>query len=356
MELFKLILLLSVSSAFVAFAIPTLIKIADKGKFFDMPDDVRKVHTTEIPNLGGIAIYLGFLFACLIFLKATAIEYSNFLLGGTMIIFALGVRDDLVGLNAYKKMVLQLLAATLVVVFGEVRITSFYGLFGVTDLHLWFSLPFSIFVVLVITNAINLIDGIDGLAASIGIIIALGLGIIFYDMNQTGWSRIAFALTGTLVGFLFYNFHPAKIFMGDTGAYLIGFILSILIIQFIELNKFDSDFNPVPYIKSSPAVGIGFMFIPLFDTLRAFMLRIRQGKSPFYADRQHLHHFLLDLGWSHAKISIGMACINVIIMGLCLLLQDIGSFWLITSLGIMGVVLHFGIGAFYKRRSGTNGA
>lgn len=343
MEITKLLLLLASTFGFTWFAVPTLIKISNDGKFFDQPDHIRKVHENAKPNLGGIAIFLSFLFGCILFLKATAIEYSNFLLASSMIIFSMGVRDDFIGLNAYKKLALQILACSLVVVFAEVRITSFYGLFNIMELPVWVSIPFSIFVMLVITNAMNLIDGIDGLAACLGIVISLSFGILFFDMNQLGWSRISFALCGALIGFLPFNFEPSKIFMGDTGAYIIGFILAILCIQFIELNKFDSIQNPMPFIKSSPAVGIGFLFIPLFDTLRAFIIRISQGKSPLFADRQHLHHFLLDLGWSHAYISLFMAFASLLVIILCLVFQNIGSFWLISSLLILGLLLHLSI-------------
>jgi len=219
--------------------LPTLIKISTDGNFFDKPDHIRKVHTSAKPNIGGIAIFLSFLFGCILFLKATAIEYSNFLLGATMIIFSMGVRDDFLGLNAYKKMILQVLAAVLVVVFAEVRNTSFYGLLGVFELNYLISVPFSVFVIIVITNAFNLIDGIDALATSI---------------------------------------------------------------------------------------GIGFLFVPLFDTLRAFILRISQGKSPLFADRQHIHHFFLDRGWSHTKIALLMSGMSLFFIGLCLVLQGIGSF------------------------------
>lgn len=340
MELLKIFLLLFTSFSFVWFAIPTLIKVAHNGSFFDSPDHSRKVHVNNTPNLGGVAIFLGFLFGCILFLKATAIEYSNFLLGASMVIFAMGIRDDMLGLNAYAKIGLQLIAALLVVVFAEVRMDSFYGLFGITDLPLYVAIPFSIFTIIVITNAINLIDGIDGLATSIGIVITLGYGIIFYNMNEAGWSRISFALCGALIGFIKFNFAPARIFMGDTGAYIIGFILSILTIQFIELNRFDSLTNPEPFIKSSPAVGIGFMFVPLFDTLRAFILRIFQGKSPFFADRQHLHHFLLDKNWNHKQISIFMASLSLFFIIFCLMLQDIGSFELIGILIVIGLIAH----------------
>lgn len=349
MELTKLLLLLVSTFGFTWFAVPTLIKISTSGNFFDHPDHIRKVHSNAKPNIGGIAIFLSFLFGCILFLKATAIEYSNFLLGASMIIFSMGVRDDFIGLTAYKKLGLQILASVLVVVLAEVRITSFYGLFNVTDLPYWVSVPFSVFVMLVITNAINLIDGIDGLATCIGIVVTLSMGILFYDMQQLGWARISFALCGALLGFLPFNFEPAKIFMGDTGAYIIGFIISILVIQFIELNRFDSIFNPNPFIKSAPAVGIGFVFIPLFDTLRAFILRIYQGHSPLYADRQHIHHFLLDHGWTHAQITLFLSFSALFIVILCLFFQWIGSFWLIGSLLALGLILHW-IMYFFKAK------
>lgn len=353
MELTKLLLLLASTFGFAWFALPTLIKISTAGNFFDKPDHIRKVHEVAKPNIGGIAIFLSFLFGCILFLKATAIEYSNFLLGATMIIFSMGVRDDFVGLNAYKKMALQVIAAVLVVVFAEVRISSFYGLFGVFELSYWVSVPFSVFVMIVVTNAFNLIDGIDGLAACIGIVITLTFGILFYEMNQPGWSRIALALCGALLGFIPYNFEPSKIFMGDTGAYIIGFIIAILTIQFIEFNKFASITNPDPFIKSSPAVGIGFLFVPLFDTLRAFILRISQGKSPLFADRQHIHHFLLDRGWSHARIALFMAGASLFFIGMCLVLQNIGSFYLISLMVLVGICLHLFI-TFSRKKMKIN--
>lgn len=340
MEPVKLALLVCTTFVFVWFAIPTLIKVAYTGNFFDKPDHDRKVHDKSIPNIGGLAIFFGFLFGCVFFLKATAIEYSNFLLGSSMIIFSMGIRDDMLGLNAYAKIGLQLIASLLVVYFANVRIDSFFGLFGIELLPIYISIPFSVFTIIVITNSINLIDGIDGLAAGMGIVITAVYGVMFYDMQQLGWSRIAFALCGSLLGFIRFNFYPARIFMGDTGAYIIGFILAILTIQFIELNRFDSIHNPEPYVKSAPAVGIGFLFIPLFDTLRAFSIRIFKGNSPFFADRQHIHHFLLDRNWSHAQISLFLPAIALFFIVLCLLLQNIGSFLLISILVLVGICFH----------------
>ena len=341
MEALKLLLLTLTSFSFGWFAIPTLIKVAHNGNFFDSPDHIRKVHVTNVPNLGGIAIFLGFLFACILFLKATAIEYGNFLLGGSMIIFSMGIRDDMLGLNAYAKIALQLIAAFLVVYFGRVQIDSLFGLFGVFDLPMWVSIIFSIFIIIVITNAINLIDGVDGLAGGIGIVITAAYGLLFFEMNELGWARIAFALCGALLGFIRFNISPAKIFMGDTGAYIIGFILAILTIQFIELNKFNSFHNNNPFVKSSPAVGIGFVFVPLFDTLRVFMIRISKGLSPLFADRRHMHHFLLDRGWNHRQVSSFLAGLSLFFIVFCLALQRIGSFYLIATLILIGIGIHF---------------
>lgn len=349
MELFKLFLLVFTSFSFVWFAIPTLIKVAHNGNFFDSPDHIRKIHANNTPNIGGVAIFFGFLFTCILFLKATAIEYSNFLLGACMIIFSIGIRDDMLGLNAYIKIGLQLIAAFLVVYFGNVHIDSFFGLFGIFDLPFFVSILFSIFIIIVITNSINLIDGVDGLAGSIGIVITGAYGILFFEMDQLGWSRIAFALCGALLGFIRFNISPAKIFMGDTGAYIIGFILAILTIQFIELNKFDSVLNSDPFVKSSPAVGIGFMFVPLFDTLRVFIIRISNGISPFFADRRHMHHFLLDRGWKHRQVSFFLAGMSLFFIILCLVFQNIGSFYLIGSLILVGVGIHFFMKIFQKK-------
>lgn len=341
MESFKLFLLVLTSFSFVWFAIPTLIKVAHNGNFFDSPDHIRKIHNNDTPNLGGVAIFFGFLFSCILFLKATAIEYSNFLLGASMIIFSMGIRDDMLGLNAYAKIGLQLIAAFLVVYFGNVHIDSFFGLFGIFELPEIVSILFSLFIIIVITNSINLIDGIDGLAGSIGIVITAAYGLLFFEMNQPGWSRIAFALCGSLLGFIRFNYSPAKIFMGDTGAYIIGFILAILTIQFIELNKFDTLTNSNPFVKSAPAVGIGFVFVPLFDTLRVFIIRISNGLSPFYADRRHMHHFLIDRAWSHRQISLFLSGMSLFFIVFCFVFQSIGSFYLIGTLILIGIGIHF---------------
>ncbi len=349
MELFKIALIVCTAFTFVYFSIPTLIRIAESGNFTDSPDQDRKKHTRQVPLLGGIAIFSGFLFACILFLKITTLADSNFLLAASLILFVLGIRDDLIGLSAIKKILAQLIAAAIVVILADVRMSSFYGLFGIFDIPYFVSIPFSIFTILVITNAFNLIDGIDGLAAGMGIFVCLFFGTTFFLMQEQGWSRISFALTGAIAGFLFFNWSPAKIFMGDTGAYVIGFIIAVLSIQFIELNKFDG--LNIPFIRSVPAVCISVLYYPLLDTLRAFVIRASLKHSPMYADRNHIHYALADKNWSHKQITSFILITNSIIaLAFLLLAQNgIGSTELLIALFVLSGLINWRLFVYHKK-------
>lgn len=351
MEIFRIFILLIISFFGVYIAIPYIIRIALSGGFIDLPDGLRKVHGEKIPNLGGIGIFTGFLFACILFLKNTTLPYSHFLLAASFILFLTGVVDDLVGLTPYKKVLVQIVAAFIVVYFSHVQLTSFYGLFGVFNIPSLLGIPFSILTIIVITNAFNLIDGVDGLAASIGTMVCITFGVIFFMMDEVGWSRVSFALAGALLGFLKYNFSPAKIFMGDTGAYLIGFIVSVITLKFIELNKFDGVFNPDPFVRSAPAVAIGILVIPLFDTLRVFVIRALKGGSPFSGDRNHLHHVLLRIGLNHTQITVFFILINVFFIVSCLFLQDIGSTELMLLILLIASLMNFILYLYARKKS-----
>jgi len=194
----------------------------------------------------------------------------------------------------------------------------------------------SIFTIIVIINAINLIDGINGLSGSVGIVISVAFGWWFYSINAIELAIIAFALAGALVAFLKFNITPAKIFMGDTGALLIGLVCSILAIKFIELNK--TLVHPMA-IKSVPAVAVGVMIIPLFDTLRVFTIRIMHRKSPFHPDRNHIHHLLLDLHLSHMQATFVLVAVNLLFILLAYKLQHIGSLPLLLLMLALAIAL-----------------
>jgi len=187
-----------------------------------------------------------------------------------------------------------------------------------------------------IINAFNLIDGINGLAASIGVLTAAAFGVWFYESGRGDFAVLSAALSGALVAFLYYNLTPARIFMGDTGSLLIGLTLSILSISFIESNRvWQADWS----IQSVPAVAVGVLIIPLFDTLRVFTLRLLRGKSPFSPDKTHIHHLLLETGLSHTQSTFLLVLVNLVFIGIAYGLQGIGTLYLLLILLILAVLL-----------------
>lgn len=232
------------SFAITYLAVPSIILVAREKNLFDEPN-ARTSHHFKIPTLGGLAIFAGIIFSVTFWTDFTQCWKLQYLLSAISVISFIGLKDDIIGLPPFKKAVGQLVAASILVVWGNIRITGFYGIFGIYDLPEIISILFSIFTIFIIINSINLIDGIDGLASTLGIIYSLTLGVYFImlkDFNQE--AIVAFSLVGTLLAFLRYNSSPAKIFMGDTGSMMVGLIIAFLVVEFIELNKF-------PYLSFS---------------------------------------------------------------------------------------------------------
>lgn len=302
-------------------AIPAIINIARVKGLMDEPGE-RRSHSSSVPTLGGIGIFAGLIFSVTFWTPFVVFNELQYILCALIVIFLIGAKDDILPLSPAKKFLGEILAATILVFRANVKLTSLYGVFGIYDLPIWASLSLSIFTIIVIINAINLIDGINGLSGSVGIVISVAFGWWFYNIDAIELAITAFALAGALVAFLKYNISPAKIFMGDTGALLIGLVCSILAIKFIELNK--SLIHPMA-IQSVPAVAIGVMIIPLFDTLRVFTIRILNRKSPFHPDRNHIHHLLLDLDLSHMQATVVLVIVNLFFILLVYKLQHIGS-------------------------------
>lgn len=316
----NIILAFLTSLVAVIFAIPSVITVAKKKGLYDTPDH-RKLHINKIPRLGGLAIIAGFSIAvCIWGVPMEMTSRLQYMQAALIILFFSGLKDDIVGMSPIKKLSGQLLATALVVIGEDIRVTSFYGLFGVDAIPVWLSYALSIFTIVVITNAFNLIDGIDGLAGGIGFIISVTFGLWFNFIDQVGWSIMSFALSGALLGFLVFNFNPAKIFMGDAGSLCTGFLLAILAIKFIEFN------NPAVQnyykISTAPVIAIAILILPLFDTIRVFTIRALKRKSPFSADRNHLHHLLLNTGLGHKEVSLLLYIVNIVFVLIAFLMKD----------------------------------
>ena len=237
------------------------------------------------------------------------------------IMFITGLRDDILALNPVRKLIGQFLPVVVLVVFGNVSLNSFYGTFDALVFPTWVGWVITIFTIIILTNAYNLIDGLDGLAGSIGLVILLFFGCWFFIAGYPYFSIIAFAFSGSIVAFLIFNWQPSKIFMGDTGALAIGLVLSYLSIHFINLN-YNLPENHPAHFQASIGTAVCALIIPIFDTLRVIILRLRKFQSPFHADKNHLHHQFLNLGFSHSKASLILGGLNIAFIILAWILRN----------------------------------
>lgn len=291
-------------------SIPSIIRLAEIKHLFDEPDS-RKLHVVNTPTLGGVAIFAAFIFSLTLCSNQNDIVELQYIICSVILLFFMGIKDDLFNLVAIKKLFGQLLASFIIVHWAGIRLTTFYGLFGIWNLDLIPSYGLSIFTIVVITNSFNLIDGIDGLAASIGIVSSTLFGFWFFNSNVTQFAILASCMSGALLGFLYYNRSPAKIFMGDTGSLIVGVVLAILAIKFIEMNRVLDRYHPNK-VLAVPVITLAILVIPLFDTLRVFTIRILQGKSPLAADRNHIHHLLQYLRFSHTQTTLLLVGFNLV--------------------------------------------
>lgn len=300
-----------IAFAVAALCTPLAAKFAMKIGAVDIPKDERRVHNKPMPRLGGLAIFIGFITSLsltaffsqgiLSINKETPMQLLGILIG-SIIIVLVGAIDDTKNLKAWIKLVFQILAAFVVIYTGtriEI-ITNPFSDVGVTSLSLYISIPLTVFWIVGVTNAINLIDGLDGLAAGICSIASISLLFISVSQGQPFASVLTAAIAGSTLGFLPYNFNPAKIFMGDTGATFLGFMLAAVSIQG-TLKAYTTVAIAVPFLV---------LGLPIFDTLFAIIRRMVNGKSIMQADRGHIHHRLLDMGLSQKQSVVVMYTIS----------------------------------------------
>lgn len=314
--------------------IPSIIKIAEIKHLFDTEHE-RKSHTGVIPTLGGVGIFGGFMIGFSLFARFNTINdrgvnQMKYIIAALCFTFMMGVKDDIVELVANKKFIGQIFAACIIVILGDIRLTSLYGLFGISYIDYAPSVILSVTTIIFIINAFNIIDGINLLAGSICILMSAAFGSWFFFYGFYDYAVLAAAMSGAVFAFLRYNYTPAKIFMGDSGSLSIGLLAGVLAIQFIEMNELvlQSGKSGHLHITASPSMAIAILIIPLYDTLRAFTLRILNRKSPFLADRNHIHHRLIDIGFSHVQATAILIGVNLLFIVLAYLLQSWGNLYL----------------------------
>ena len=338
MELLLIISALFLGFILVLLSIPPILRVARAKKLYE-PFNERKIHSRNIPSLGGIAIFFGLVLSTIIASDGYSFDGLKYIIASVILIFFIGLKDDLLMISIRKKLIVQIFAAIMLITLGNVNITHFHGILGINEINYVTSLFLSIFVMLVIINAFNLIDGIDGLASGLAMLAATVFVVWFYLAGHVQFSIMSFALIGSLMGFFLYNVfgHKNKLFMGDSGSLVIGLILSTLVIKFNEFNIVKT----VPFaIEASPAVSFAVIIVPLMDTLRVMTIRIMQKRSPFLADNNHIHHRLLALVPNHFKVTVIIITVNSFLIGIALLFNNISfnvslQFLIIFLLGIL---------------------
>ena len=288
--------------------IPIIIKYSLKYNLVDEPDE-RKIHKISTPRFGGIAIF----FAASILTTVLAISYDNTLMLQLLtmffMVFILGIIDDKQNLRASLKFIVQLIIATIIVAMG-IRIDSLHGLMGIGKLPLVIEYPLNVFIIVGLTNAFNLIDGIDGLAGGLTLINSLIFSYLFFSIGMPLLAIFSISMAGASLGFLFFNFKGAKIFMGDGGSLFIGLSMAVLSIVFIKYMPKEQTYIEMRNIS----IVFSLMLVPAYDTLRVFSERIILGKSPFHPDKTHIHHLLIKSGFNQTKAVLILYFINIFLV------------------------------------------
>ncbi|MGQ1783916.1 MULTISPECIES: glycosyltransferase family 4 protein [unclassified Saccharicrinis] len=334
----------------VFLSIPTILRVAESKNLYDEPNK-RTVHKIKIPTLGGLAIFLSFLFTYSLFSDWFSFTQIPFLIPALLIIFSIGIKDDIMITAPMVKLFGQILAAFIIIGWGDLRITSFHGLLGLEPNYLA-SFTITLLLFVFILNGFNLIDGVDGLASITGIISMSAFSIWFYINGNYHIPVFSAALIGALLAFSYYNVFSKqqKIFMGDTGSLLLGFLLAVVAIKFAEFNVPSNAGNLKYSMDSAPAVVLGILIVPVIDTLRVFIFRISKGNSPFAADKNHIHHRMLTLGFTHLQTSLIIGLVNIGFVLLAFTLRNFGTIKLSMLLLALGMTCAYLPALFIQRK------
>ncbi|MFM2134854.1 MAG: hypothetical protein RL021_254 [Bacteroidota bacterium] len=276
---------------------PSAIRISHHKGILDLPDP-RKLHASPVPLLGGLVIFVSFLIT-FTFLTARYFEPSGlFIITGIVLLFFMGLRDDIQPLDPGVKFSIQLTAAALAVLPGGIRLNDFGGFLGVTEVPMVVAIPFTVLLIVFLTNTVNFIDGIDGLAGSLMFLLFIAHAFFFIADGDMLYGILSLSMSGALVGFLIYNRPPASVFMGDSGSVTVGFIAAVSTVRLCSSSVHLS----TELIPSGIVLPFFLFLLPVADALRLILQRILSGRSPFRPDTGHIHHLLVQVGWSPIRI------------------------------------------------------
>jgi UDP-N-acetylmuramyl pentapeptide phosphotransferase/UDP-N-acetylglucosamine-1-phosphate transferase len=334
----KLVLGLVASFTITFYGIPAVVGLAKAKSLYDMPNG-RTSHLVPTPRLGGSMIFAGVILSSVLFTSFFTAYELKYIIAGMIILFFLGLKDDIISLTPYKKLIGQVIAGSIIALAGNIRLTGL-DQFIQNDLSAFIvSILITVFLIVALINCINLIDGIDGLASGIGILASVFFGVIFLNMGHINYAIICISLIGSLAAFTWYNVFSKKnkIFLGDTGSTIIGFLMAVFVIRFIELTLSDQYQGT---IESAPAIAFAVLLFPIFDMSRIMVVRCLNRKPIFEADHNHIHHLVLKLFGTHIKSTMAILITNIILIAVTYFLRGLGSLLLvIILLGISSILV-----------------
>ena len=336
---FSIAAILLVSLAVTGLLMPMLIKLFSLKRLVDKTER-RKIHERDIPTMGGAGFFAAFMVTFLLLGSYEHLAAHRVELLTISVMFVVGLRDDLIELKPISKLIAQLVPAFLLIYLTNLVFPSLYNFLGINDIPYWLGVLLSLLTIVGLTNSFNLIDGLDGLAASLALLGSVAFGTWFYFQGVEYYSFIAFAFAGSLMGFLYYNWQPAKVFMGDTGALVIGFLLAILAIRFVEYNAILPAGTFLKF-NSGITMAVSILIVPIFDTLRIIVVRLLKRKSPFVPDKNHTHHMLLRLGFTHAQTTLLLVAVNIAFIALAFSLDFLGDNILMPIIVSLAIILSF---------------
>jgi UDP-N-acetylmuramyl pentapeptide phosphotransferase/UDP-N-acetylglucosamine-1-phosphate transferase len=316
---------------------PVLILILKRIEFTESPGG-RKIHAGSIPSMGGIAIVLAAFVGLFAWFSFEQIVETRYFLVALAIMFSVGLRDDLIELTALQKLVGQSIPAFFVIIMADIRISGLYGFMGIHEIPYFVSVIITFFAILALTNSFNLIDGADGLAGSLSLVALSILGIWFYNAGMESYSLISFTLVGGILAFLAFNWHPAKIFMGDTGSLSLGFSLTVLVILFVDKTGLMAPWEGLK-LNAPFSAGLAFLIVPVYDTVRIFIKRTRKGKSPLKPDKSHVHHFLIRMGLRHDQVTMILVIVKLGFIAIVFFGYSLNDYILLPGLAIVASLL-----------------
>ncbi|GHS98231.1 undecaprenyl/decaprenyl-phosphate alpha-N-acetylglucosaminyl 1-phosphate transferase [Bacteroidia bacterium] len=315
----------------------------------DAPSEARKIHKIKIPNFGGIAVFIATMVAYFTFSDYSNTIRPDRLFTISIFLFFIGMADDMDGISPGSRLIMEFLCAFFIIAVADIRLTTLWGIFGITDLPIVASYIITSLFIVGCINAYNMIDGIDGLLGSLSLLGSACFGFIFYSEGEWLWTILCAAICGALAGFLYYNRYPAKIFMGNGGSLFLGTIFACFSVRMMQI---EPTHEGIIYITAPNTMVFSIIAIPVIDMIATFAIRIYYGDSPFEADQCHIHHRMMTMGLNQNQTCLIIILLNIFIMVFAYFVQDTGVlrslfYTILFCVVLESIIVYFSL--FYKK-------